>query len=181
MELWLEWWKQVRQLRPAFRRTRTFLWFSLALAALCVRSERIGVTSLVRALGLKGCCYDRLLDCFHSSAIDLEALTRLWVRLVLVTLKPFLYTVGDRLVLLADGIKVAKTGRKMPAVKTLHQESDDNTKRQFITGHSCQALALVVHTARHCLAVPLACRIHDGLKMSSHDHGSMFDKLIVLF
>ena len=180
MELWIAWWGQVRQLRPAFRRTRTFLWFAVALAAICVRIDLVGVTSMVRALGLRERNYDRLLDCFHSRALDLEALTRLWVSLVVSTLKPILYTVNDRIVLVADGIKVAKTGRKMPGVKKLHQESDNNTKPEFIFGHSCQAVALIVRAASSFLAVPLACRIHEGVVFTNRDHRSLLDKLILL-
>ena len=180
MELWLEWWNQVRQLRPAFSRTRTFVWFAVALAATCVRSDLLGVTSLVRALGLQERCYDRLLDCFHSRAIDLDALTRRWVSLVVSTLQPFLYTVQGRIALVADGIKVAKTGRKMPAVKKLHQESDNNTKPEYIFGHSCQAVGLIVRAASSFLAVPLACRIHEGVVFTNRDHRSLLDKLILL-
>ncbi len=180
MELWIEWWNHVRQLRPAFKRTRTFLWFALALAAMCVRSDLFGVTSLVRAVGLNGRCYDRLLDLFHSRSLALDALTRLWVRLALSTLKPFLYTVQGRIVLVADGIKVAKTGRKMPAVKKLHQESDNNSKPEFIFGHSCQAVGMIVRAAAGFLAVPLACRIHEGVVFSNRDQRSLLDKLVIL-
>jgi hypothetical protein len=178
MQLWLEWWNIVRQMRPAFSRTRTFMWFSAAIAGMCIRSDRLGVTSLVRAMGLKQFCYDRLLDCFHSHGINLDALTRTWVSLCLSVLKPFLYIINGRIVLLADGIKVSKSGKKMPAVKTLSQNSE--TKPKFIVGHSCQALALVAKAATSFLAVPLACRIHDGIKQHSSDHKSMFDKLIQL-
>jgi hypothetical protein len=180
MELWLEWWNQVRQLRPAFGRTRTFAWFAVALAAMCVRGDLLGVTSLVRALGLQERYYDRLLDCFHSRALDLEALTRRWTGLALTTLKPFLYTVQGRIVLVADGIKVGKTGRKMPAVKKLHQESDNNTKPEFIFGHSCQAVGLIVRAAGSFLAVPLACRIHEGVVFTNRDHRSLLDRLVHL-
>ena len=99
MELWIEWWKQVRQLRPSFSRTRTFMWFAVVLAAMCVRTDFLGVTSLVRALGLQNHCYDRLLDFFHSRAIKIESLTQLWTRVVLSVCKPFLYIVGERIVL----------------------------------------------------------------------------------
>ena len=167
MLLWIQWWNLVWSLRPAFSRTRTFLWFAVALAGMSVRTDHLGVTSLVRAMGLKAQFYDRLLDCFHSSGIDLNRLTRLWVQAILSALEPFVFTVNGRLVLLADGIKIAKTGLKMPAVKTLHQNSAHKPK--FICGHSCQALALVVTAASSFLAVPLACRIHDGLKHSSRD------------
>ena len=180
MELWIQWWNQVRQLRPAFGRTRTFVWFAVALAATCVRSDLLGVTSLVRALGLQERCYDRLLDCFHSRALHLEALTHCWVTLALRTLEPFLYTVQGRIVLVADGIKVGKTGRKMPGVKKLHQESGNNTKPEFIFGHSCQAVALIVRAAGSFLAVPLACRIHEGVVFSNRDHRSLLDKLVLL-
>ena len=66
MALWIAWWNLVRQLRPAFSGLGTFLWFTVALAPTCVRHDLLGVTGLVRALGLQERCYDRLLDCFHS-------------------------------------------------------------------------------------------------------------------
>jgi len=180
MQLWIEWWSLVFQLRPAFSRLRTFLWFGTALCAISVRGDMLGVTSLVRSLGLQRHCYDRLLDLFHSRAFKLERLTILWVRLVIVALGRFLYSVNGRIVLLADGIKVPKTGRKMPAVKKLHQESDNNTKPQYIFGHSCQAVSLVVHAAAGFLAVPLACRIHEGVIWSNRDKRTLLDRLVEL-
>lgn len=180
MQLWIMWWSLVQRLQPAFRRVRTFIWFAAALAATCVRSDLAGVTSLIRALGLQEICYDRLLDFFHSKALDLERLTRLWVSVLIKTLKPFLYTVNGRLVLLADGIKVGKTGRQMPAVKKLFQSSGNNTKPEFIFGHSCQAIALVSKAARSFLAIPLACRIHEGVVFTNRDHRSLLDKLVIL-
>ena len=35
------------------------------------------------------------------------------------------------------------SGRKMPAVKKLHQESDSNTKPEHIFGYSCQDVAIL--------------------------------------
>jgi hypothetical protein len=180
MQLWIEWWSLVVQLRPAFTRLRTFLWFATALCAISVRGDLLGVTSLVRSLGLQEHCYDRLLDLFHSRAFKLERLTILWVRLAMTVLGQVLYLVNGRIVLVADGIKVPKTGRKMPAVKKLHQESDNNTKPQYIFGHSCQAISLVVHAAAGFLAVPLACRIHEGVVFSNRDKRTLLDKLVEL-
>ena len=118
MVLWIQWWRMVRQLRPAFARETTFRWFALCLVGLTVRPDLRGVTSIIRALGLKGVFYDRLLDFFHSKAIGVDLLAALWVRLLLsvlpVTLVPKIH---DRPVLIGDGIKVAKSGRKMSAVK----------------------------------------------------------------
>lgn len=117
---------------------------------------------------------------FCIRALNLDALTRLWVRLVMSTLNPLLYRGGGRIVLVADGIKAAKTGRKMPAVKTLHQESDNNSKPAFIFGHSCQAIGLMVCAGASFLAVPLACRIHEGVVFSNRDQRSLLDKLVLL-
>jgi len=180
MSLWIAWWNIVRELRPAFKRYRTFLWFALALAATCTRSDLRGVTSLVRALGLREACYDRLLDFFHSRGIDLAYLTRRWVGLVVNTLRPHLFTINGRIALLADGVKVPKTGKKMPAVKKLHQESQNNTKPEYIFGHSCQTIAIVVNAASSFFALPLACRIHEGVVFSNRDQRTLLDKLVEL-
>ena len=79
--LWLHWWNLVCELRSACARTRTFLWMSLCLMGMTTRKDLLGVTSIVRALGLEPACYDRLLDFFHSSALDLDKLTRAWCAL----------------------------------------------------------------------------------------------------
>jgi hypothetical protein len=69
----------------------------------------------------------------------------------------------------------------MPAVKRLHQESDNNSKRLFIDGHSCQAVALLVlGPLGQLFAIPLASRIHEGLVFSNRDRRSQLDKLIGL-
>jgi hypothetical protein len=144
-----------------------------------VRTDSLGVTSTVRALGLEHKYYDRLLDCFHSSGIKLDAMTRLWVQVVLRCF-PAVLRVRGRLVLVGDGIKIAKRGRKMPAVKLLHQESDCNTKPDFIMGHSFQAVAVLVAAANSVFAVPLASRIHEGIVLSNRDRRTLLDKMVLL-
>src|SRR5674476_1374669 len=80
--LWYSWWNLVCELRPACARSRTFLSMSLRLAGFSTRKDLLGVTSIVRALGLAPACYDRLLDFFHSPALDLDKRTRAWRALV---------------------------------------------------------------------------------------------------
>jgi len=167
MGLWWEWWTAVQELRGACSRGRTFLWMAVALAGLCVREDLLGVTSLVRVFGLTLPCYDRLLDFFHSKALDPERLARQWTALVLRRF-PTLLRIGGRLVLLADGIKIPKSGRKMPAVKRLKQV-ESNTKPAFIRGHSCQAISAVAGAEATAFAVPLAARIHEGVVFSNRD------------
>ncbi len=121
--LWEHRWKLVCELPPASARTRTYLWMAVCLAGMTKRKDLMGVTSIVRALGLVPACHDRLLDFFHSPALDLNKLTRLWCDLVFRA-HPGIVRVNGRPVLIGDGIKVAKGGRKMPGVKKLHQQSD---------------------------------------------------------
>jgi hypothetical protein len=179
MLLWREWWKWVAPLRGACARSRTFLWMCVVLAGFCVRQDLWGVTSLVRALGLQAACYDRLLDFFHSPALDVAALTRLWTALVL-RLHPGLVTCNGRRVLLGDGIKAGKAGKKMPGVKRMHQESESNTKPEYILGHSCQAVAILARGLSSVAALPLAARIHEGVVFSNRDHRTLLDKMIAL-
>jgi hypothetical protein len=177
--LWNHWWNLVCELRSACARTRTFLWMSLCLAGMTTRKDLLGVTSIVRALGLEPACYDRLLDFIHSPALDLDKLTHAWCAL-LFRLDPGILRVNGRPVLVGDGIKVAKAGRKMPGVKKLHQQSDSNSKPEYIFGHSCQAVALLTQALSSVFAVPLACRIHEGTVFSNRDQRTLLDKMILL-
>jgi hypothetical protein len=179
MSLWMHWWNAIRQLRPAFSRMQTFLWFVTAAAGFTVRTELLGVTSFVRALNLSARYYNPLVDYFHSSAIKLDCLTALWTQLVL-RLFPQILRVNGRCILVGDGIKIPKCGRKMPAVKHLHQQSESNTKPEYIMGHSLQAVSLLVQAASSVFAVPLAARIHEGLVWSNRDRRTLLDKMLTL-
>lgn len=180
MHLWSIWWVFVEPLRPAFSRVRTFLWFALALGAVCVRPDLDGVTSLIRSFGLKPACYANLLRLFHSTGFDTQRLACLWTKTVLEKLKPYLWEVDGRSVFLADGIKIPKAGRKMPAVKKLHQESESNTKPEYIFGHSCQVVALAVRAAKGCFALPLVGGIHEGVVFSNRNRRTLLDKLVCM-
>jgi len=179
MRIWTEWWSWVKPLREACSRSRSFLWLLAALAGISVRKDLLGVTSIVRALGLGGQCYDRLLDFFHSKAVDPVALSRSWVKTVFARM-PGILRVNGRPVLVGDGIKIAKRGRKMPAVKLLHQVSDCNTKPDYIMGHSIQAISVLVSAAATFFAVPLSARIHEGLVFSNRDQRTLPKKFLSL-
>ena len=140
--LWLAWLFAVKELRGACSRERTFWWLVLSLAGLSCRPDNAGVTSFVRVLQFTAQAYHRFLHFFHSEGVSLERLTALWVALCLRLFQPF--EVGGRLVFLADGIKAPKEGKKMPAVKSLHQQSGSNSRPEHIMGHSLQAVSLLV-------------------------------------
>jgi len=174
MQLWLQWYSVVAPLRAACSRNRTFLWLLTALAGICARGDLLGVSSIVRTLGLAQQCYDRLLDFFHSPAVDVACLTRLWTQRAFALFA--VHRFAGRPVLLGDGIKIPKSGRKMPAVKLLHQESENNTKPEFIMGHSIQVISLLAAAGASFFAVPLAGRIHEGVKFTNRDQKTLPQK-----
>lgn len=178
MVLWTHWWNVVIQIRPACSRFRSFLWLAACLAGTCIRSDLLGVTSIVRALGFREECYDRLLDFFHSPSISVDRLIQVWTQIVLNLFE--IPKFKGRIVLLGDGLKVPKAGKKMPGVKLLHQESDNNTKPEYIMGHSCQAVSLVVQAAKSFFAVPLSARIHEGTVFSNRYRKKLTGKMVSL-
>jgi hypothetical protein len=179
LSLWGSWWNAIQSLQPAFSRVRSFMWFATIVAGMTVRVELLGVTSIVRALNLRPNLYNLLRKHFHSSAVKLDRLSALWAQAVL-QLFPSPVSVNGRLVLVGDGIKVPKRGKKMPAVKLLHQQSESNTKPEYIMGHSLQAVSLLVHAAQSVFAVPLAARIHEGLVWCNADKRTLLDKMLGL-
>ena len=171
MQLWWQWWSMVAPLRQACARERSFLWLAVSLAGICARQDLLGVTSIVRTLGLTARCYDRLLDFFHSPAVNVDRLTCHWVQQAIRVLP--VHRFDGRPVLLGDGIKIPKSGRRMPAVKLLHQQSEGNTKPQYIMGHSVQVVSVLVAAAGSFFAVPLAGRIHEGVKFTNRDQRTL--------
>lgn len=178
--LWAAWWQAVAALRPACRRATTFLWLVAVLAGFCQRPDLAGVTSWVRCLGLRRLCYYSLLHFFHSPAVDLPALSHRWRQLAVRLFARRWVRVGGRPVVIVDGLKRPKEGRKMPGVKSLHQEATCNTKAEFIMGHSLQAVALLVQAAGLALAVPVTAQIHEGVVWSNRHRRTLLDKLSAL-
>lgn len=179
MHLWFAWWKVIWELRPACSRLRNFLWFAACVAGMTIRADLLGVTSCVRALGLKKKFYTCMVNSFQNNGIKLKKMTPLWVNIVL-RFFPGVLKINGRIVLVGDGIKIPKTGKKMPGVKLLHQQSESNTKPQYIMGHSFQAIALLVSACTSVFAVPLASRIHEGTVFSNRDQRTLLDKMVQL-
>jgi hypothetical protein len=134
-------------------------------------------TNLVFLAQSNGARYHCLLHFFHSEALRLDSLTLLWSRTVERLFARRLVRVKGRPILLVDGLKRGKEGRKMPAVKSLHQESGSNSKATFIMGHSLQAVAVLAQAAGVCMAVPVAARIHEGISWSNRDRRTLLDKM----
>jgi len=180
MTLWMTWLGAVWQLRSSVRHEKTFLWVVVILASFSVRTDLAGVTSFVRSHWLVPACYRRLLDAFHSRSVDSVRLKILWVQLVLKLFAAHLVMCNGRIVLLADGIKAPKEGRRMPGVKLLHQESTNNSKPEYVMAHSCQAVSMLVQAEGSHFAVPLTSQIHEGIVFSNRDSRTLLDKLLLM-
>lgn len=161
MTLWFELARCLLALAPACSRLVSFGWLCTIILGLCCRRDLAGVTSLVRAGSLCPSVYRRLLHLFHSRAVRLDLLTQAWLELVLRLFVPM--TAGDRYVCLADGIQVGKEGKKMPAVKSLFNDSPNNSKSRFIMGHAFHAVSLLIQCGSRVLAIPLISRIDEGV------------------
>lgn len=181
MTLWAKWFKHVWKLKPSCSRTSTFLWMITVLVAFCIREDLAGVTSFIRCLELQGCCYPLLLNFFHSTAVNLQTLRQLWVSMCCTIFSPFIQKTKGHIILIVDGLKKSKEGRRMPAVKSLHQESENNSKSAYIMGHHFECVSLLVGAIGQFFAVPLIGQIVEGVLFSKDEENrTILDKVIEL-
>ena len=119
--------------KGCFKRSATYRWFVAVVCGFMVRGDHLGVTSIIRGLGLHGEQYERLIHFFRSTAYSLEELRKTWYRIIAKS--GLLFKVNGRNLILGDGTKTSKEGRYMPGVKKLYQESENSAKPQYIFGH----------------------------------------------
>jgi hypothetical protein len=159
-------------LQPAFHRKAAFRWFVLFVWAFLLRYHHRGVTSCLNALGLTEDAYSGALHFFRSSALDNAELARLWHEQVRA--HPEAFRLHGRFVYVGDAINVPKDGRHMPAVKRLHQESENNDKPTWIRGHFFGAVGILVGKPGAMFHLPLRYQLHDGI-VESDDNASIAD------
>jgi hypothetical protein len=177
MSIWIPFFATLWQLRPIFPRLQTYLYFVAAVLGFCTRTDQRGVTSMVRNLWLKPSSYHGFLRFFHCSSLEPGKLFDAWTKLVFILFEKTFVRSGERYLLVADGLKVPKEARKMPGVRSIHQESSNNSKPEWIMGHYFQAIGILVEGLGRIFAVPLSARIHAGLTVSNRDKYTVVDKL----
>lgn len=121
------------EFRPCFTRTAAFNWFVIVVFGFIIRIDLCGVSSFVRWLSIEPKLYTAMLSFFRASSWRLADILKCWWHLVLERCR--LPMIDGRLLLVGDGIKICKEAEKMPAVKRLHQESDNSGKAPYIHGH----------------------------------------------
>ena len=147
--------------RTCFKREATFGWFVVIVIGLMVRTDNLGVTSIIRSMMLVS-LYDPLIGFFRSSAWVLESLEIKWRQIVKTTAP--LVIVEDAVVMVGDGVKEGKEGSYMVGVKKLHQESGDSSKAEYIYGHMFGGIGILARAGAKKFCIPLALRLQDGVK-----------------
>lgn len=147
--------------RNCFSRQIAFDWFVIVILGFIVSCDHFGVSSFVRWLFLTSGSYESILHFFRATSWDLNILLNKWGQIVLQNLP--LVKIDGRNLLIGDGIKVSKEATKMPGVKTLHQESDNSGKAEYIEGHYFNFVGIAVGYIAKIFCLPIQGRIHDGV------------------
>lgn len=150
------------QFRSCFSRNAAFEWFVVTVVGLMVRTDHLGVTSLIRDLSLHSHVYENMIHFFRSNAWSLESLQSTWARIVCRTAP--LATIHERIVLVGDGMNQSKEARHMPGVKKMHQDSENSSKGEYIFGHLFGAIGILTGTNQKWFCLPLSMQLHAGIK-----------------
>lgn len=156
--------------RDCFSRGAAFEWFVVMVVGMMMRSDHLGVTSVIRELALDPNCYEKMLHFFRATSWSLPGLRKKWCELVCQHAP--IYKVGDYAVLIGDGVKQSKEGKRMPGVKKLHQESENSSKAPYIHGHMFGGLGILIGTNVKRFCLPLSMRLHDGVQAAAEWAGS---------
>ena len=139
-----------------FSRKAAFRWFVTITVGFMLRSDKLGLTSVIRDLALSPGSYDSMLHFFRASSWSLEDIRRRWFSAVMDHAP--LYREGGFHVLVGDGVKQSKEGRRMPGVKKLFQESENSAKPEYIHGHMFGGLGILAGSVRSWACIPLSIR-----------------------
>ena len=83
-----------------------------------------------------------------------------------------MYKEGNLHVLVGDGVKQSKEGRRMPGVKKLFQESENSAKPEYIHGHMFGGLGILAGSIRKWACIPLSIGLNDGLQAAREWKGA---------
>ncbi|MEH2929272.1 transposase [Candidatus Ventrimonas sp. KK005] len=153
-----------------FSRKAAFRWFVVIITGFMLRSDKLGVTSIIRDLALAPGCYESMLHFFRASSWSLPDIRKRWFSAV--SQYAPLYKEGSLHVLVGDGVKQSKEGRRMPGVKKLFQESENSAKPEYIHGHMFGGLGILAGNIRNWACIPLSIRLHDGLQAAREWKGA---------
>ena len=127
-------WNRIEEILEGFRQEfsykSAYKWLIVLVIGIMIRTDKLGVTSVIRDLALRPECYESMIRFFRASSWRLFSLQAAWLRIV--SRQAPLWRYRGRVVLIGDGVKQSKEGRKMPGVKRLKQESETQSKAPYI-------------------------------------------------
>jgi len=144
-----------------FSRKAAFHWFVVIIIGLMIRTDTLGLTSIIRDLNLDGNLYPAMNHFFYSKAWCLENLRNKWI-LIVKNFAP-LIKVDDRFILPADGVKKSKEGRYMPGVKKMVNESENSATPSYMYGHMFGSVGVIAGNIKKKFCIPLWTELHDGV------------------
>ena len=127
-----------------------------------VRTDKLGITSVLRALLIRPKHYESVIHFFRANSWSLANVQACWYEVVSHHM-PLLQH-KDKALLVGDGTKQSKEGRYMPGVKKLAQESETQSKPEYIHGHMWGGVGVLIGKVREFSCVPLSLKLHDGLQ-----------------
>ena len=157
---WID--KTLQGFRPCFSRGASFRWFVIIVIGLMIRSDALGVTSIIRDLMINPSYYVTMLHFFRADSWQVSKIRDAWIRIV--TKIGCLFTEDNVPILVGDGVKESKEGKHMPCVKRLHQESETSSKPSYIFGHMFGCVGILIGNVTKIFCLPLSMTIHDGDK-----------------
>ena len=162
----------LKEFRLCFSREATFKWFVIVVIGLITRQDHPGVTSVIRELALNPRCYESLIHFFRSTAWTADKVRSCWYRFL--SAHAPVYRVRGRVVLAGDGVKQSKEGYHMPGVKKMIQESETQSKGEFIFGHLFGAVGVLIGRRAQKFCLPLKINIQDGIRTAADwDHSTI--------
>jgi hypothetical protein len=151
----------LKDFRDCFTRKASYKWFIIITIGCLICNDSYGVTSIIRDLNINYKLYETMLNFFRSKTWELETLTKKWIGILVNN--GLIIKEGDYAVLIGDGVKQPKEGKRMPGVKKLHQESENSKKAEYMLGHMFGAIGVLMGNESKMYCTPISIRIHDGV------------------
>ena len=153
----------ISEFRACFTRNAAFEWFAVIVIGFIVRSDSMGVTSVIRDLCINECLYSTMMHFFRSSAWSVSGIFNTWCHVIL-KYAPVMRDDDGSIILVGDGTKISKEAKHMPGVKKHHQDSENSGKASYIFGHLFGCIGILTSNTDKILCIPLLMTIQDGVK-----------------
>ena len=94
---------KLMQFQDCFSRKAALKWFVIIIIGLIVRTDHLGVTSIIRALSINPRFYESIIHFFHSDSWEIENIRLKWIHIVAKT--KLFYRICGKPLLIGDGVK----------------------------------------------------------------------------